>query len=415
MSGPNDQSQAPYNQTNTPRTMPANLAASEPVLLVPGSEIREPRLVMSKVLTVCMVCLIAMGMTNLYSAASGTSLFWSQLRNLALALAAFVAFGWFIPPRWLNTYAYWFYAGVCMLLVLVDMMGNIAGGSQRWLRIGSFAFQPSELAKIAIVTIVAKFFYTSRLSRPYSLRDLMPLAAIISVAFILIFLQPDLGTAGVCAIIAVVQLAFIRVNMKSLGIVAAAGLIVAVVGWVFLLRDYQKLRVLNLLNPELDPTNTGYNSLQSLVAIGSGQFLGKGFLQGTQNQLQFLPARHTDFIFAVFSEEHGFLGATILFSLFSLMIYSGLLIAKQARDIFSSLLAIGCAAIIFVSFFINTSMVLGLFPVVGVPLPFFSYGGTALIMFCMSLGILVGVERDTLGRFRRATPFGVARKEVNSR
>ncbi len=218
-----------------------------------------------------------------------------------------------------------------------------------------------------------------------------------------------------CAIIATVQLAFIRVNLKSVGIVATIGLIVVVVAWAFFLHDYQKLRVLNLLNPELDPTGSGYNSLQSLVAIGSGQFLGKGFLQGTQNQLQFLPARHTDFIFAVFSEEHGFLGATVLFALFSLIIYSGLLIAKQARDIFSSLLAIGCAAIIFVSFLINTSMVLGLFPVVGVPLPFFSYGGTALIMFCASLGILVGIERDTLGRFRRATPFGVARKEASQR
>lgn len=415
MSGPNDLNQAPHNQTTTPRTMPANLAASEPVLLVPGSEIREPRLVMSKVLIVCMTLLILMGLTNLYSAASGTSLFWSQVRNLGLALAGFVAFGWFIPPRWLNTYAYWFYGVVCTLLILVDLMGNIAGGSQRWLRIGGFAFQPSELAKISIVTIVAKFFYTSRLSRPYSLRDLAPLAGIIGIAFVLIFLQPDLGTAGVCAIIAVVQLSFIRVNLKSIGIVAATGISGAIVGWFFFLREYQKMRVLNLLNPEMDPTNSGYNSLQSLVAIGSGQFLGKGFLQGTQNQLQFLPARHTDFIFAVFSEEHGFLGATILFVLFSLIIYAGLLIAKQARDIFSSLLAIGCAAIIFVSFFINTSMVLGLFPVVGVPLPFFSYGGTALIMFCMSLGILVGVERDTLGRFRRPTPFGVARKDVSAR
>lgn len=415
MSGPNDQSQAPHNQTTTPRTMPANLAASEPVLLVPGSEIREPRLVMSKVLMACMTILILMGMTNLYSAASGTSLFWSQLRNLGLALVAFAAFGWFIPPRWLNTYAYWVYGAICALLILVDFTGNIAGGSQRWLRIGGFAFQPSELAKISVVTIVAKFFYTSRLSRPYSLRDLAPLAAIIGVAFILIFLQPDLGTAGVCAIIATVQLAFIRVNLKSIGVVAAIGLVVLVVSWGFFLHDYQKLRVLNLLNPELDPSGSGYNSLQSLVAIGSGQFLGKGFLQGTQNQLQFLPARHTDFIFAVFSEEHGFLGATVLFLLFALIIYSGLLIARQARDIFSSLLAIGCAAIIFVSFLINTSMVLGLFPVVGVPLPFFSYGGTALIMFCMSLGILVGIERDSLGRFRRGTPFGVARKEVSQR
>jgi len=358
-----------------------------------------------------MLLLIGMGLTNLYSAASGTSLFWAQLRNMFLALGGFVLFAWFVPPRFLNTYSYWFYGVICCLLVLVDIMGNIAGGSQRWLKVGGFAFQPSEFAKIAISIVVAKFFYTSRLSRPYTLRDLAPLAGIVGIAFVLIFAQPDLGTAGVCIIIATLQLSFVRVNLKSIGVVGAAGLVVVIFAWFFLLRDYQKLRVLNLLNPEMDPTNTGYNAIQSLVAIGSGRFFGKGFLQGTQNQLQFLPARHTDFIFSVFSEEHGFLGATVLFTLFGLVVYSGLLIAKQARDIFSSLLAIGCAAIIFVSFMINCSMVLGLFPVVGVPLPFFSYGGTAFIMFCVSLGILVGIERDSIGHFRRSKPFQFGKRD----
>ena len=193
------------------------------------------------------------------------------------------------------------------------------------------------------------------------------------------------------------------------------GTAVVVFAWFFLFHDYQRLRVLNLLNPNLDPTGSGYNSLQSLVAIGSGQFWGKGFLAGTQTQLQFLPARHTDFIFAVFSEEHGFLGASVLFSLFCLLIYAALIISKQARDVFSSLLAIGVAAILFISFGINTSMVLGMFPVVGVPLPFFSYGGTALIMFCVSLGILVGIERDTLGMFRRTTLFGGFTRSENRR
>lgn len=391
------------------------LQTSEPVLLVPGSEIREPRLVWSKVIIACMVILISVGLMNLYSAANGGSFFWSQFKNLGLALIGFAAFAWLVPPRWLNTYAYWFYGFICLLLVWVDLTGSIVGGSQRWLRIGGFAFQPSEFAKISVAIVVAKFFYTSRLSRPYTLRDLIPLGGIIGIAFALIFLQPDLGTAGVCAIIATLQLAFVRVHLKSVGVVAAVGFVVAIFAWFFLLHDYQKLRVLNLLNPDLDPSGSGYNSFQSLVAIGSGQFMGKGFLQGTQNQLQFLPARHTDFIFAVFSEEHGFLGATLLFAVFALLIYSGLLIAKQARDIFSSLLAIGCSAIMFVSFMINCAMVLGLFPVVGVPLPFFSHGGTALIMFCVSLGILVGIERDSLGLFRRATPFGVARKQANSR
>ena len=379
--------------------------AHEPVLLVPGQEIKEPRLIWSRIIIGIMITLILMGMTNLYSAASGTSLFWSQLKNLVIAMSAFFVCGWVINPRHFNTYAYWIFGSVCVLLVLVDIMGGIAMGAQRWLKIGPIVFQPSELAKVSVAMVVAKFFHTSRLARPYTIRDLLPLAAIVGVAFALIFAQPDFGTAGVCALIALCQLGFIRVNHRSLGIVIGLGVAALIIGWVFVLRDYQKLRVLNLINPDMDRSGTGYNALQSFIAIGSGKFFGKGFMEGTQTQLQFLPARHTDFIFAVFAEEHGFLGATILFSLFVTLIYMGLAIAKQGKDIFSSLLAIGMTGIIFVSFMINTSMVLGLFPVVGVPLPFFSYGGTAMIMFCASLGILVGIERDSLDLFRRAIPF----------
>ncbi|MCX6116309.1 MAG: rod shape-determining protein RodA [Proteobacteria bacterium] len=411
----NDAGSGLHNQTSTPRTLSFSNQSNEGVLLVPGSKIKEPQMIWSKVIFVCMVLLITMGLTNLYSAASGTSLFWSQFRNLGLALGAFAVFGWLVPTKWLNTYCYWFFGFICILLVIVDLTGSIAGGSQRWIRIGSFAFQPSEFAKISVAIVVAKFFYTSKLPRPYTLKDLLPLGIIIGVIFILIFAQPDLGTAGVCVIIAALQLSFVRIDLRSLSIVSVSGFVLGIFGWFFFLHDYQKNRVLNLLNPDMDPRKTGYNAIQSLVAIGSGQFLGKGYLQGTQNQLQFLPARHTDFIFSVFSEEHGFLGATVLFSLFALIIYSGLLIAKQARDTFASLLAVGCASIIFVSFAINTSMVLGLFPVVGVPLPFFSHGGTAMIMFCACLGILVGIERDSLGLFRRGNPFGVSRKSANSK
>lgn len=381
---------------------------NEPVLLVPGQEIKEPRLIWSKIIMFAMFTLIVIGMINLYSAAMGTSLFWSQLKNLVIALASFFVCGWLIPPRHYNTYAYWFFGIVCFLLVLVDVMGGIAMGAQRWLKIGPIVFQPSELAKIAVAMVVAKFFHTSRLARPYTLRDLVPLATIVGVAFVLIFAQPDFGTAGVCALIAACQLGFIRINAKSLGIVAASGVCLLIVAWFFVLHDYQKLRVLNLINPDMDRSGTGYNALQSFIAIGSGKFLGKGFLEGTQTQLQFLPARHTDFIFAVFAEEHGFLGATILFTLFVTLVYMGLAIAKQGKDIFSTLLAIGMTGIIFVSFMINTAMVLGLFPVVGVPLPFFSYGGTALIMFCTSLGILVGIERDSLDLFRKSSSLNLS-------
>jgi rod shape determining protein RodA len=393
----------------------SSVMAHEPVLLVPGQEIREPRLLWSRVIIGLMIALIIMGMTNLYSAAMGTGLFWSQLKNLVIALMAFFVCGWVIPPRHYNTYAYWIFGLVCGLLILVDIMGGIAMGAQRWLKIGPIIFQPSELAKVSVAMVVAKFFHTSRLARPYNLQDLLPLGAIVGVAFILIFAQPDFGTAGVCALIAACQLSFVRVNGKSLGIVAATMIVLLVIAWFFVLRDYQKLRVLNLIYPEMDRSGTGYNALQSFIAIGSGKFLGKGFLEGTQTQLQFLPARHTDFIFAVFAEEHGFLGATLLFAMFVTLVYMGLAIAKQGKDIFSSLLAIGMTAIIFVSFMINTSMVLGLFPVVGVPLPFFSYGGTAMIMFCSSLGILVGIERDSLDLFRKTNPFNIGTNTKNKK
>ena len=270
--------------------------AHEPVLLVPGQEIKEPRLIWSRVIMTVMFILILMGMTNLYSAAMGTSLFWSQLKNLVIAFTAFFVCGWVISPRNYNTYAYWIFGVVCALLILVDVMGGIAMGAQRWLKIGPIVFQPSELAKASVAMVVAKFFHDSRLARPYTLRDLVPLAAIVGIAFVLIFLQPDFGTAGVCALIAACQLGFIRINRKSIIIVAAAGVSLLTVMWLFILRDYQKLRVLNLINPDMDRSGTGYNALQSFIAIGSGKFLGKGFLEGTQTQLQFLPARHTDFI-----------------------------------------------------------------------------------------------------------------------
>jgi rod shape determining protein RodA len=400
--------------TDHDKNSTTSVLGHEPVLLVPGQEIKEPRLIWSRVIMIVMLLLITMGMTNLYSAAMGTGLFWSQLKNLVLALTAFFICGWLIPPRHYNTYAYYIYGLVCALLLLVDIIGGIAMGAQRWLKLGPIVFQPSELAKVSVAMVVAKFFHHSRLQRPYTLADLAIPASIIGIAFVLIFKQPDFGTAGVCALIAVCQLGFIRIDRKSLMMVGISGVVVAIFAWFFVLHDYQKLRVLNLFNPDMDRSGTGYNALQSFIAIGSGKFLGKGFLEGTQTQLQFLPARHTDFIFAVFAEEHGFLGATLLFALFVTLVYMGLAIAKQGKDIFSSLLAIGMTAIIFVSFTINTSMVLGLFPVVGVPLPFFSYGGTALIMFCASLGILVGIERDSLDLFRKPGAFHLGSKSQKS-
>lgn len=347
-------------------------------------------------LTFIFFILMAIGLANLYSAGAEDLYFQTQLRHTAIGVLAFIIFGWLIPVRHINTYAYLFFALIVLSLAFVLILGHTAGGAQRWIRLGPFRFQPSEIAKLSVAIVVAKFFYHNRSIGAYRLKELWPLLLMAVGTFILIFKQPDFGTAGICLLIVTFQLAFIRIqaNFKTVLGIGLAGLSTGVIGWNFLLHPYQKLRILNLLNPNMDPSGSGYNSLQSLVAIGSGKHFGKGFLQGTQTQLQFLPARHTDFIFSVFAEEHGFWGCSVIFILFTALAYIALDIARESRDCFNALLAVGVAAIIFIEFTLNVAMVLGMFPVVGMPLPFFSYGGSALLTVCIAVGILIAIDRE---------------------
>ena len=281
-----------------------------------------------------------------------------------------------------------------VLLTVVFVLGRVAGGAQRWITIGPIGFQPSEIAKLVVAIITAKFFAAQRISSTYRLRDLLPIVTTVGIIFVLIFLQPDFGTAGLCLFIFLCQLYFIRIDRKSIILVGLLSPVIAILGWTTALRPYQKLRILNLVNPDLDPQNTGYNSLQSLIAVGSGNAFGKGFMQGTQAQLRFLPERHTDFIFSVFAEEHGFWGGVFVFSLFLAITYIALAIARQSKDVFCSLLAVGIAAFLFLEFTINIAMVLGLFPVVGLPLPFFSYGSSNLLTVYLALGFLIAISRE---------------------
>ena len=382
--------------------------------LVPTGEIKVPVLINTRIITVVFLLLCTIGLFNLYSATVGGPQFYSQLRNAGLGLIVFGVFGWLISPRVINQYTYWLFGFVCILLAVVLVVGDIRGGSQRWIEIGGFSGQPSELAKLVSAIVTARFFYTNRSVHPYRIRDLWPLAAMIGLIFGLIFPQPDLGTAGVCVIVAVAQLAFVRIDFRSLLLAGGLGTAAASVAWGFVLHDYQRLRILNLFNPELDPSGSGYHALQSLVAIGSGNLFGKGFLQGTQTQLQFLPERHTDFIFSVFAEEHGFAGAALVFALFLGLTYVGLTVARQAKDTFSALLAAGLSAFFFVEFLINMAMILGLFPVVGIPLPLFSFGGSALLSVACGLGMLVAIDRENFGRFRKSRGFHRKGREVGS-
>lgn len=341
--------------------------------------------------------LLGMGLMNLYSA--GTPfVFRNQLQHTGIGLLIFFILGWFLSPRFFNTYSYILYGGVILGLLLVFVFGASGGGAKRWVVLGPLRFQPSEFAKIGIIFFVAKFFYNNKVRNAYKLWELWPVYAAGGFCFLLIFIQPDFGTAGMCLLIVFAQLCFIRVDLRwtTLLSLSVGGILSFIVTWKFFLRPYQKLRIINLFNPEQDPTGSGYNSLQSLIAIGSGGTWGKGFLQGTQTQLQFLPARQTDFIFSVFAEERGFWGGVFCFSLFCLLSYCALEIAKESKNTFNALVAIGISAFFFIEFAINIAMVLGMFPVVGMPLPFFSYGGTALITCCAAVGLLVGIERETL-------------------
>jgi rod shape determining protein RodA len=369
----------------------------------------------------CQLGLILLGLAGVgfftfLSASQNTPvLIEDELRNLALSFVVMWGVSR-IPPKWLELAAVWIYSFGVALLIAVAAFGLIKKGARRWLNIG-IVIQPSEIMKIAMPLMLAWYFQKREgIQKTW---DYGIAAIILGIPVALIARQPDLGTALLvfAAGMYVIILAGLpwKWILPFVGLGAVGILLIIIFGSTIcahdvvwpLVHNYQKHRICTLLDPTTDPLGKGFHTIQSMIAIGSGGFFGKGWFQGTQAHLEFIPEKHTDFIFAVFAEEHGFFGATLLFGLFVTLVYMGLAIAKQGKDIFSSLLAIGMTGIIFVSFMINTSMVLGLFPVVGVPLPFFSYGGTALIMFCASLGILVGIERDSLDLFRKTAFFSI--------
>lgn len=277
-----------------------------------------------------------------------------------------------------------------VLLVLVMLVGDIGKGAQRWLEFGPVRFQPSEIMKLVMPMMVAT--YISRYPLPPNLLRVFLALVLVMIPTLLIANQPDLGTALLVAVsgLAVIFLA----GMSWRLILCAAALIGAFLPalWFFLMHDYQKRRVLTLLNPESDPLGAGYHIIQSKIAIGSGGVWGKGWLQGTQSQLEFLPERHTDFIFAVLSEEFGLVGVCLLMTLYLFIIWRSLYISMQAQGAFPRLLGGALTLTFFVYVFVNIGMVSGLLPVVGVPLPLISYGGTSMVTLMAGFGILMSVQ-----------------------
>ncbi|MHB8070010.1 MAG: rod shape-determining protein RodA [Desulfobaccales bacterium] len=338
----------------------------------------------------------AMGIVNLYSAGfnrtplGATPIYLKQVYWLGVGLIL-MGVTVLYDYRHLQKLAYPLYILTIILLLAVMFGGKMVSGSRRWLPLGPFGFQPSELAKIAIILVMARYFNRRLPGSPMRLKELLAPMALVLLPVLLIVKQPDLGSGLLVLLVALSMILFVGVNWRTLlgstlSLVLASPLI-----WHFL-KDYQRQRVLTFLNPEQDPLGAGYHIIQSKIAVGSGQFWGKGFLHGTQSQLQFLPEQHTDFVFSVFAEEWGFIGSTFLLLLFTGLTLWGLQIARDCKENFGHLLALGVTSLIFWQFFINLGMVTGLLPVVGIPLPLFSYGGSSLITTLLGVGFLLNIR-----------------------
>ncbi|RME16133.1 MAG: rod shape-determining protein RodA [Bdellovibrio sp.] len=337
------------------------------------------------------------GLINLYSATHGASslensrLFWQQIAWLALGWATFFTVT-FIDYKIFNRLAYPIYFIHLFLLVLVLLIGKKSLGAQRWLNLGFFRFQPSETIKLSIVLIMAHILSTKKIKKSgLQFKDLLYPLFVVSIPFLLIVKQPDLGTALLIVLIVFSMLFFAKIKRNLLIAFFILGLIGASLGWNFALKPYQKGRIMTFLSPGSDPRGAGYNSIQSKIAVGSGKFWGKGFRKGTQSQLEFLPERHTDFIYSVLSEEHGFLGSFTTLAIYIYLLFLCLQIGSRAKDRFGMFVVLGVTAFIFWHMFINICMVIGLMPIVGVPLPLLSYGGSSMLATMAGLGLISAV------------------------
>jgi rod shape determining protein RodA len=343
-----------------------------------------------------MAILVTIGVLNLHSATyssaqEGESQFWkAQLVWFGIG-AAFSAGLYFVHYRVLERFAYFAYAFNIFLLAAVLVIGKSVLGSRRWLALGPASVQPSEFMKITIAWTLAKYFHDDQGREYYDLKALMLPVLLVLVPVLLVMAQPDLGTAMIILAVSGSMMLFVKVSPRLLLTVAISAMICIPIAYRFVLKDYQRQRIITFLNPQSDPRGAGYNSIQSMIAVGSGQFLGKGFRKGTQSQLNFLPEHHTDFIFSVYAEEHGFVGFVILLGLYIALMSNGLKIAYGSNDKFGMLFAFGIVALFFWHIFINIGMTTGIMPIVGVPLPFMSYGGSFMIAGMFAVTILTNI------------------------
>lgn len=337
----------------------------------------------------------ALGVMNLYSCTSswnliGPAIYLKQLYWLAMGFGIAILLTFF-HYRHLEHLGIVAYIGCIGLLASVLIVGRISMGATRWIHLGFFNLQPSEIMKIVIIITLAAYFSRRESPAGYALADLIVPGFIMGIPVLLIIKQPDLGTAMMILFIGTTMALFAGIRRTALLVLSLLATAILCGGW-FLLHGYQKDRIRTFLNPEHDPLGTGYHIIQSKIAVGSGGFWGRGFMQGTQSQLSFLPERHTDFAFSVFAEEWGLVGCIVLLVLYFAIICCGILIARKADSSFGMYLAIGITAMIFWHIIVNLGMVLGLLPVVGVPLPLFSYGGTSMVTTMTGIGLLLNVS-----------------------
>ena len=339
-------------------------------------------------LMACILICFSIGLVVIYSAKLDWNVVQKQIVNFLVATGMMLIIAQ-VQPRTYRTWAPVLYFGTLIILFLVLIIGDVSKGAQRWLDLGLLRFQPAELMKLAVPLMVARSLDQEIL--PPAPRFLILPTLYILVPVILIALQPDLGTAILVASTGLLVLFFAGISWKIIISLLTLCMASTPVMWM-MLRDYQRERILTLLNPERDPLGSGYHIIQSKIAIGSGGILGKGWLNGTQSHLEFLPEGTTDFIFAVFGEEFGFIGILFLLLIYSLIILRGFRIGMQARDTFARLIAGSLIMTFFVYVFVNIGMVNGILPVVGIPLPLISYGGTSLVTIMISFGMLMSIQ-----------------------
>jgi rod shape determining protein RodA len=346
-----------------------------------------------------MFVIFTIGILNLYSATHAHSsvnmqnlyksqLLWFMLANItAFAVSLF-------PPKSLFRLSYWIYAVNVFLLVLVLVMGQKGMGAQRWLVIGGLRLQPSELMKISMAIALSRYYSKNFPEKELLLKDLIIPFLMTIIPTVLIVLQPDLGTGLLLILIFLVITFYKRLRWKSIGILAVIGIVSGMLMYNFGLKEYQRKRILTFIDPQADAKGSGYNAIQSQIAIGSGRFMGKGFKNSSQASLNYLPENHTDFVFSIFNEEHGLFGSIVLVALYIILMMRFLWLSSSVLRFYESVLSIGIMSIFFWHTFINMCMVMGLMPIVGLPLPFMSYGGSSILTFGICIGIATSMSNS---------------------